>query len=96
MAEAAFGDDPSGWNDASPMCHVHSGLPPFLVLYAKRDPDTLKEQAVRFAAALREKRNRVVVVELKRQGHMSEMLGSRRAKNPMIPHMLEFLNGLIH
>lgn len=95
MAEPAFGDNPSVWKEASPMDHVRSGLPPFLVLYAKRDPDTLKEQAVRFAAALREKKDRVVLVELKRQGHLSEMLRSRRGRNPMIPHMLDFLDELI-
>lgn len=96
MAEPVFGEDQALWKDASPMNHVQSRrLPPFLVLYAQRDPDTLKEQAQAFANALREDGHRVVLTELKHQGHISEMLRSRRGKNPMAPLMLDFLKSLL-
>lgn len=92
MVEPAFGTNPEVWKEASPINHARSGAPPFLVLYAQMDPRTLRQQAKAFAKALREKNNRVETVLLKRQGHVSEMLGSRRGKNPIEPHMLEFLN----
>jgi len=65
------------------------------VLYAQRDPKTLREQAKAFAKALEERKGHVVLYELKREGHLSEMLGSRRDKNPMAPVMLDFLNDLL-
>ncbi len=91
MVEPAFGSNPEVWQAASPITHVRGGAPPFLVLYAQMDPKTLRQQAVAFAKALREKNNRVETVLLKRQGHVSELFGSRLGKNPMAGPMLEFL-----
>ena len=91
MAEPAFGKDPSVWESVSPINYVRKGLPPFLILYSQRDPKTLKEQAKAFAKALKERGNKVTVVEIKHEGHISEMLKSRRGKNPMAQPMLEFL-----
>jgi acetyl esterase/lipase len=95
MAEPAFGEDPAVWKKVSPINYVRKGLPPFLVLYAQRDTKTLKEQAKTFANALLKKDNRVTIVEIKHEGHISEMIKSRRGKNPMEPPMIEFLTSLL-
>lgn len=96
LAELVFGKDQALWADASPIHHVGGdGIPPFLVLYAQRDPKTLREQAKAFAKALKERKGHVVLYELKREGHLSEMIGSRRDKNPMAPAMLDFMNDLL-
>jgi arylformamidase len=38
---------------ASPIQHVHSGAPPFLIAYGEKDFPHLREQAEEFAAVLR-------------------------------------------
>jgi len=95
LVEPAFGTDPSAWRQASPIHHVRSGLPPFLILYAQRDTNTLKAQARRFADALKQKNTPVVVAELEREGHLSVLLRTRRGTNPAAPHMLEFMHRLL-
>jgi acetyl esterase/lipase len=49
----AFGEDPEVCKQASPLTHVHSGLPPFLLTNAEHDIPTLPEMATEFTAALR-------------------------------------------
>jgi len=49
----AFGDDPKVAKDASPLTHVHRGLPPFLVMSAGWDYPPLKRMAKEFIAALK-------------------------------------------
>jgi acetyl esterase/lipase len=47
-----FGSDPAVCKTASPLAHVHKGLPPFLVLYAECELPLLGEMAVDFGKAL--------------------------------------------
>jgi acetyl esterase/lipase len=49
----AFGEDPEVCKQASPLAHVHAGLPPFLLINAERDLASLPEMAHDFAEALR-------------------------------------------
>lgn len=52
----AFGDDPKVARDASPLMHVHAGLPPCLILSAGWDYAPLKRMASEFKAALTKNR----------------------------------------
>jgi acetyl esterase/lipase len=47
-----FGDDPTVCRRASPITHVHKGLPPFLLLHGEREVPGLADMAEDFAAAL--------------------------------------------
>lgn len=47
----AFGEDPQGWRDASPLHHVRADAPPFLLLNAEQDWG-LQAQTREFAAKL--------------------------------------------
>jgi acetyl esterase/lipase len=49
-----FGDDPQVRADASPINHVHPGLPPFLLINAENDLPTLPGMAEEFFQALKE------------------------------------------
>lgn len=49
----AFGDDPKAARDASPLMHVHPGLPPCLILSAGWDYPPLKRMAKEFKSALK-------------------------------------------
>jgi acetyl esterase/lipase len=47
-----FDDDPARWREASPIEHVHAGVPPMLVLQGTRDFLVPDSQARRFAERL--------------------------------------------
>jgi acetyl esterase/lipase len=49
-----FGSDPALLTQASPMTHVHPGLPPFLLLSAGLDYPPLRKMTKEFAAALKD------------------------------------------
>jgi acetyl esterase/lipase len=49
----AFGEDPEVLKQASPLTHVRRGLPPFLLVSAEFEVETLPEMAQSFAEALR-------------------------------------------
>jgi acetyl esterase/lipase len=63
----AFGDDPAVHKQASPLTHVHKGLPPFLLLYAQHELPLVGDQAGEFAKALQADG---VPAELKRIDHV--------------------------
>lgn len=50
----AFGDDPQFRADASPINHVHAGLPPFLLINAGSELPTLAEMGEEFHRVLKE------------------------------------------
>jgi acetyl esterase/lipase len=50
----AFGKDPDVLKQASPITHVHSGLPPFLLLNGGLDFSPLKRMSKDFSAALKD------------------------------------------
>jgi acetyl esterase/lipase len=49
----AFGEDREVLQQASPLSHVHRGLPPFLLVNSEWEVATLEDMAKDFAAALR-------------------------------------------
>ncbi len=56
-----FGNDPAVQKKASPLYHVHKGLPPFLLLCAEHEVPGLEKMAEEFAAALRKAGDTVVM-----------------------------------
>jgi acetyl esterase/lipase len=52
MARPAFGAEREVWTNASPVSHVRSGAPPFLMINAAED-EKLEEEAEELAALLR-------------------------------------------
>lgn len=54
-----FGNDPEVWKQASPITHVHKGMPPFLVLTAGAEITHLPEMADEFTKALKDAGNSV-------------------------------------
>jgi len=60
--------------DASPMAHVHTQAPPFLVTYCQWDYFGLPLQARQFADALKRSFDAVDLVYIPGEGHISEMI----------------------
>ncbi len=63
-----------GEDSPSPIAHVHSGAPPFLVSYCQWDYLALPLQAREFAAALRKSFDPVELLYVPGQGHISEII----------------------
>lgn len=65
-----WGTDEKAWVDASPAHHLHSHLPPMLIVYADGDADWRREQNVEAAEAIRKAGNpRVEIVQILGRNH---------------------------
>jgi acetyl esterase/lipase len=86
-----FGNDPKLVQQAAPMSHVHKGLPPFMVLFAQRDPKILREMAVEFSGALKKAGQSVDLVEAPGRNHFTEILFMGQKGDPVVAAMTGFL-----
>ncbi len=86
-----FGDDPVVRATASPINHVKTGLPPFLILHAQHDLPTLPGMARRFAEALREQGCSVEIHEVPDRNHNSAFFSAIRPDDPVAEAILRFL-----
>lgn len=68
-----FSDNPSVWEDASPVAHVAAGkgIPPFLLIYASQTGQRREAQNYRFSEVLKASGIQVVVTEVSNQDHSS-------------------------
>jgi acetyl esterase/lipase len=71
---SVFGTDQKQRRDASPLFHVHSPAPPFLITYCQWDYPLLPGQARLFDAALRQAGVPSQLLFVPRQSHISEIV----------------------
>jgi arylformamidase len=93
LFDAAFGDDPKGWANASPIDHISAGkgIPPMLVLYANRPRSA--DVSRRFAQALKGAGVAAAAVEVQGKNHQAM---NRDVDNPNDAEtriILDFLRG---
>ncbi len=87
-----FGTDPARRKQASPIEHVHPGLPPFLLLYADNDlPGCDKEPCDAFCKALKEKGNKVEEIEVKDSNHYLIIMSAPLPDEPVAKAILSFI-----
>ena len=86
-----FGTDLKVRSQASPLSHVHTGLPPFLVLYAESEVPGLDEMATDFAAALKKAGNTVTLKEIEDRNHRTILFHANRPKDVAGKMMLDFI-----
>jgi acetyl esterase/lipase len=79
---------------ASPIFHVRSGLPPFLITYCQWDYDTLPAQAVAFDKALREAGTKAQLAFIPGENHISEIASVAKPADPTAVAILQFMQGL--
>jgi acetyl esterase/lipase len=89
--EEAFGDSSGALADASPIVHVHAGLPPFLVIVAENDPPGLRDQGRTFAEALREAGGDAVYISVKGRDHFSIVRRFGPSDDPTVGAIVEFI-----
>jgi acetyl esterase/lipase len=88
-----FGESPTVREDASPITHVHPGVPPFLLLGASRDLPTLPGMAEEFEEALRANECSVRLVRVPNRNHNSTFFRAIKPDDPAAKVMLEFIRG---
>lgn len=93
LFDAAFGNDPKAWANASPIDHISAGkgIPPMLVLYANRPRSA--DVSRRFAQALKAAGVSAAAVEVQGKNHqtMNRDVGNPNDVETRI--ILEFLRG---
>jgi acetyl esterase/lipase len=77
--------------DASPIQHLHSGAPPFLITYCQWDYEGLPRQARDFAAGLKSKFVPARLVYIPGKNHISEIVGLINAGDPTAAALLDFI-----
>src|SRR4030095_6088428 len=88
--ESVFGRDQATRKEASPLYHVASPAPAFLVTCCQWDYPTLPDQAKRFHSALREARIPSELVFVPRQSHISEMISVPNTGDPTAEAVINF------
>ena len=86
-----FGDDPVEHRKASPIAHVHPGMPPFLVAYASADIFTLPAQAGAFASEMEAQGNEVHKLQVQGRSHQSILKNTLQQDDPLGTAILEFV-----
>ena len=87
----AFGDDPQVREDASPVCHVRPGLPPFLIFSAENDLPTLPAMAQEFDQALRDQGCDARLVKVADRNHNSILFRAVEPHDPVARAMIAFI-----
>ena len=87
-----FGDDPAAAANASPLCHVRKGLPPFLVLYAEHELPHLDAMAMDFAAALKDAGDSVEIHKIDGCDHNFILFNLADPDDPTAAALLAFLD----
>jgi hypothetical protein len=87
----AFGNDPDVREEASPICHVCAGLPPFLIFSAEHDLPTLPEMAQEFHKALGDHDCHSQLVRVEGRNHNSIVFMAVTDGDPVGHGMVEFV-----
>jgi len=77
--------------DASPIQHLRSGAPPFLITYCQWDLEGLPRQARDFAAALKSKFVPAKLVYVPGKNHISEIVDTINHGDPTATALLDFI-----
>ena len=86
-----FGDDPEGLKKASPITHVNSNHPPFLILYADKDFKTCDAMSQAMFHALEKHKIEAALLEIKDRDHISIIRGIANENDPATQAILKFI-----
>jgi acetyl esterase/lipase len=90
--DLVFSKDTKERENASPVCHVCAGLPPFLLVNADRDYLMLPEMAEELAGKLKDKKVPVESLRVEGRTHMTVISRATSKDDPVGKAMLEFVN----
>ena len=90
----AFGEDPKVHEEASPLKHVKTGLPPFLIVYADNDFTGLGGLAEAMGKALKAKNDTVTVIKMENRDHYTIIRSMLNESDPTTQAALKFIKDL--
>ncbi|MBU7018555.1 MAG: alpha/beta hydrolase [Theionarchaea archaeon] len=87
----AFGENPTTWNEASPISHVKESIVPFLIVTAEKDFDPIKKQAKTFSNLL----TNATFYETPKKNHLT-IVSSISKKDATAKRICEFVRNTQH
>lgn len=90
----AFGLDSQVYQEASPLCHVHPGAPPFLLAFAEHDYPDADRQANRMREALGDQGVASQVLRVEGRDHVTILAGIRSLFDPLAVGLAVFLKSI--
>ena len=87
----AFGTDAELCKKASPMTHIGSKLPPFLIAYAEHDYETFDRMAIDFHTALEKAQVSSSLLKLANRNHISEIVSILNDEDPLSRAVRKFV-----
>jgi acetyl esterase/lipase len=90
--DLVFAKDAKERENASPVCHVCAGLPPFLLINADHDYLMLPEMAEELAEKLKDRKVPVESLRVEARTHMTVISKATSMDDPVGKAMLEFVN----
>jgi acetyl esterase/lipase len=92
LFDRVFGPDPKAREQASPVRHVRSDAPPFLIIYADGDFSLCaKKYADAFGQALRDHHATATTLEVKNRNHMTVLVDIMVKDDPAARALFEFI-----
>jgi dipeptidyl aminopeptidase/acylaminoacyl peptidase len=86
-----FGEDAQKCKDASPLSHVNSNHPPFLILYADKDFKGCDKMSLEMCAALQQHKSEAASLEIKDRDHISIIRNLAHEDDPATQAILQFI-----
>lgn len=87
----AFTKDHNTWIDASPIYHLHKGIPPMLIYTGGKTYPNIKESNVRFVAELAKYATTMDYKVVKGKHHIPMIFQFYNARNPLYDEILKFM-----
>ena len=89
-----FTPNPSEWKKASPLYHLHKGMPPFLIYKGEKTYPSIHKSNDKFVKALPNFTSKVNYNVLKRKKHVPMITQFVWPWNPRYDEILHFMNGI--
>jgi CubicO group peptidase (beta-lactamase class C family)/acetyl esterase/lipase len=87
-----FGTSPEAFTNASPLNHVGIRHPPFLILFAEKDFDSMRKTSAELGELLKKRKIETTVVDVKNRDHGSIIREIPKADDSAARAMLEFIS----
>ncbi len=85
-----FTKDPQTWKEASPIYHIHTGMPPLLMLSGRRSYPTIISSNDRFVAALQKQGIQPIMIHQNRK-HIPMITQFFNVYNPRYKDLVDFM-----
>lgn len=89
--QEAFTTDEEKWKDASPIYHLHGGVPPMMILTGEKTYSNIKGSNERFVKELSKHTTSYEHILVKRRRHVSMIFQFYNSRNPLYKEILRFM-----